>query len=137
MSSLRSLTPRGMGTSLDWNPIPTSISTRLGFSTPKRSVTPNGSSETDCECTNVTPSRAQGTRLICDACDGPHLVADCPYYSKPRDKHPDAIRRPGLGKAGLAATAGNFKFRSSFTDLFYDNLKRIERFIFIHLFRFI
>lgn len=68
------------------------------------------------------------TRLVCDACDGPHLTKDCPYYKKARDAHPDAVRptlpcnmlpalttaacwqvrRPGLGKAGLSSSAGNF-----------------------------
>lgn len=41
----------------------------------------------------------------CDRCDGAHESFTCPYYKKPRGKHPDEQRRKGLGLAGCG---GNY-----------------------------
>ena len=32
-------------------------------------------------------------KLICDKCDGNHLTDLCPIFKKPRENHPDALRR--------------------------------------------
>eukprot|EP01062_Namystynia_karyoxenos_P010367 TRINITY_DN1367_c0_g2_i1.p1 TRINITY_DN1367_c0_g2~~TRINITY_DN1367_c0_g2_i1.p1 ORF type:complete len:369 (+),score=101.30 TRINITY_DN1367_c0_g2_i1:86-1108(+) len=38
--------------------------------------------------------------LCCDKCDGKHETERCPYYKKPRENHPDALRRkpPEMGR---------------------------------------
>jgi hypothetical protein len=92
-----SRTPRGfsLGTSLDWIP------KALGNPNPP-SQTPN---EVDNRNGSVTCNGVK--KQVCDACDGDHLTSQCPYFSKPRDEHPDAIAR-GLGKFGLSSSAGNF-----------------------------
>ena len=46
-------------------------------------------------------------KLCCDACDGPHLTAECPLYKgKARDKHKDGQK--GKPKDIGSGTGGNF-----------------------------
>ena len=53
---------------------------------------------------------AKGKGDVCDKCDSKkHLTADCPWYKKPRDKHPDAQK--GKGKS-IGGDGGNFTLRS-------------------------
>ena len=35
----------------------------------------------------------ESSGLICDKCDGNHLTDLCPIFKKPRENHPDALRR--------------------------------------------
>ena len=46
----------------------------------------------------------------CDRCDGAHESSQCPIFKKPRENHPDALRRKPIeiGKA-----AGNFVLKSA------------------------
>lgn len=55
---------------------------------------------------SVPPSRGPAARkdvdgkaLCCDKCDGPHATDDCPHFSKPREKHPDAWSCYGKAKS--------------------------------------
>eukprot|EP01065_Artemidia_motanka_P046153 TRINITY_DN6929_c0_g1_i1.p1 TRINITY_DN6929_c0_g1~~TRINITY_DN6929_c0_g1_i1.p1 ORF type:complete len:282 (+),score=58.83 TRINITY_DN6929_c0_g1_i1:64-909(+) len=54
---------------------------------------------------NTQPIRSQSTvgssgRLCCDKCDGGHHTDRCPVFPKPRENHPDALRRkpPEMGR---------------------------------------
>lgn len=106
-SSPRSLF--GKGTSLDWMKLPRAL-------TPTRKKL--SSVEVDKEMDVPVVATGSGseqcsTKLVCDKCDGPHLTNECPYFKKDREKHPDAVKRPGLGRCGLGNTAGNFMLQSS------------------------
>ena len=52
----------------------------------------------------IPPNRlttpATPAKLVCDKCDGGHTTDSCPYYPKPRENHPDALRRkpPEMGR---------------------------------------
>lgn len=49
---------------------------------------------------------SKGKKLCCDACDGPHLTAECPLYKgKSRDRHKDGAK--GTSK-GLGSGTGAF-----------------------------
>jgi hypothetical protein len=53
------------------------------------------------------PTDSKGKKLCCDACDGPHLTADCPLYKgKAREKHKDGQK--GKPKEIGSGTGGNF-----------------------------
>jgi len=41
----------------------------------------------------------------CDRCDGPHPTEKCPIFRKPRESHPDALRRKPMDMGG---GGGNF-----------------------------
>ncbi|KAJ9468009.1 hypothetical protein DIPPA_23056 [Diplonema papillatum] len=45
-------------------------------------------------------SKRECAAEVCDKCDGKHATAMCPYYKKPREDHPDALRRkpPEMGR---------------------------------------
>ncbi len=53
------------------------------------------------------PTDSKGKKLCCDACDGPHLTAECPLYKgKAREKHKDGQK--GKPKEIGSGTGGNF-----------------------------
>lgn len=53
------------------------------------------------------PTDSNGKKLCCDACDGPHLTAECPLYKgKARENHKDGQR--GKPKEIGSGTGGNF-----------------------------
>eukprot|EP00750_Incisomonas_marina_P025038 INCI5302.2.p1 GENE.INCI5302.2~~INCI5302.2.p1 ORF type:complete len:329 (+),score=35.00 INCI5302.2:226-1212(+) len=56
------------------------------------------------------PKSGAKAKLCCDKCDKAHETSKCPYYSKGRDKHPDAQRRRhhDFGEAG-----GNFVLKGA------------------------
>eukprot|EP01043_Picozoa_sp_COSAG02_P006954 COSAG02_NODE_204_length_29210_cov_36.596579_2_plen_383_part_00 len=55
----------------------------------------------------ATPTDSKGKKLCCDACDGPHLTAECPLYKgKARENHKDGQK--GKPKEIGSGTGGNF-----------------------------
>ena len=53
------------------------------------------------------PTACDGKKLCCDACDGPHVTAECPLYKgKARENHKDGQR--GKPKEIGSGTGGNF-----------------------------
>jgi len=55
-------------------------------------------------------SASGGMPLCCDACDGKHETADCPYFKKKRDTHRDAQKGKG---PSIGGSGGNFTLRSA------------------------
>ena len=57
------------------------------------------------------PTDSNGKKLCCDACDGPHLTAECPLYKgKAREKHKDGQK--GKPKEIGSGTGGNLVLTS-------------------------
>lgn len=62
------------------------------------------------EAARCTKEKTATSAGPCDRCDGPHESSQCPIFKKPRENHPDALRRKPIeiGKA-----AGNFVLRAA------------------------
>lgn len=52
----------------------------------------------------ATGSSEKSSSTKCDKCDGPHPTNNCPWFKKPRDKHPDA--KPASEKKLLGLASG-------------------------------
>jgi len=68
------------------------------------------SSSTSSSGAASSSSGSGGKPLCCDACDGKHETAACPYFKKKRDPHRDAQKGKGPSMGG---SGGNFTLKTA------------------------
>lgn len=74
---------------------------------------PSSSSSSTSVASSSSPEEVASTaqprkKLCCDACDGKHETADCPYFKKKRETHRDAQKGKG---PSIGGSGGNFVLR--------------------------